>query len=345
MKYPIGTEVLLVHIGDRGRIIDCDADGVYKVRLNDGFEIPAFEDDLRDISHGFHPDAIAKVQYNQKQVEKPSGPELLHASAPIKDPKGIYIALVGLAENDGSILYYQVWIINEMSFPVIAELDVYYGSETIIKVGQKLVPFSAFNCGKLHYDDLNDHPDMELSIQRISTEGLDKAFVKTHRLKGKSVVGTSYVLAIIDKPGWRIEMFGTKQLEANATEIETDLTEYAKKVKPKLNNKSSKYMPIRDIKEMAAFQGEIDLHIEALVAHKGKMNNGEILSMQLLHFESFMDKAARMASKNVFIIHGVGEGVLRAAISDRLKQRHDVLKFHNQYHPKYGYGATEVIFK
>ncbi|MBK6929627.1 MAG: Smr/MutS family protein [Saprospirales bacterium] len=46
----------------------------------------------------------------------------------------------------------------------------------------------------------------------------------------------------------------------------------------------------------------------------------------------------------VFIIHGVGEGKLRETIADELRRRPEVHKFKNEYHTKYGYGATEVVF-
>jgi dsDNA-specific endonuclease/ATPase MutS2 len=42
--------------------------------------------------------------------------------------------------------------------------------------------------------------------------------------------------------------------------------------------------------------------------------------------------------------HGLGEGKLRTAIARRLKEMHEVSAYKNEYHPKYGWGATEVIF-
>lgn len=62
------------------------------------------------------------------------------------------------------------------------------------------------------------------------------------------------------------------------------------------------------------------------------------------HFEAFLSKAVRLGVPSVFIIHGVGKGVLKDAISQRLKQHPNVAEFRNEYHPKYGWGATEVFF-
>ena len=62
-------------------------------------------------------------------------------------------------------------------------------------------------------------------------------------------------------------------------------------------------------------------------------------------FDQYIDQALRLDVKQVYIIHGVGDGVLKAAIHKRLETVPFVRKFHNSYHPRYGYGATEVLFE
>ncbi|RQH21817.1 hypothetical protein D5R40_31195 [Okeania hirsuta] len=48
--------------------------------------------------------------------------------------------------------------------------------------------------------------------------------------------------------------------------------------------------------------------------------------------------------ERVFVIHGVGEGKLRNAIATRLIKYPEVVSFKNEFHPRYGFGATEIIF-
>ena len=64
----------------------------------------------------------------------------------------------------------------------------------------------------------------------------------------------------------------------------------------------------------------------------------------MLHFQRFLDNAIKLGVPRVFVIHGVGEGKLREAIAARLAENPNVSKFKNEFHHKYGYGATEVIF-
>jgi dsDNA-specific endonuclease/ATPase MutS2 len=45
------------------------------------------------------------------------------------------------------------------------------------------------------------------------------------------------------------------------------------------------------------------------------------------------------------VIHGVGSGRLRDEIHDLLRLKREVKSFVNQYHPSYGYGATEIYLQ
>jgi dsDNA-specific endonuclease/ATPase MutS2 len=100
-----------------------------------------------------------------------------------------------------------------------------------------------------------------------------------------------------------------------------------------------------DVDEFAHFIPEIDLHIQNLTNGYAKLDRGEIVRIQLQHFQRFLEKAIRLGVPSVFIIHGVGEGKLKEAIAERLRHHPAVSKFKNEYHAKYGYGATEVIFR
>ena len=89
---------------------------------------------------------------------------------------------------------------------------------------------------------------------------------------------------------------------------------------------------------------ELDLHIERLTNRREKLNNSEMMRLQLSRFDQYMDEAIRLGVERVFIIHGLGTGRLKNAIASRLIALSEVKTFKNEYHPKYGWGATEVIF-
>ena len=88
----------------------------------------------------------------------------------------------------------------------------------------------------------------------------------------------------------------------------------------------------------------VDIHIEKIVSDTKGLNNAEILNLQLSHFEKYYESARAHYMPNFTVIHGVGEGVLRNEIHERLNNRKGVKSFVNQYHPLYGFGATEIYF-
>jgi dsDNA-specific endonuclease/ATPase MutS2 len=86
---------------------------------------------------------------------------------------------------------------------------------------------------------------------------------------------------------------------------------------------------------------EIDLHIENLVNSHRFLTNGEIIVIQLNHFQSKLEYAIRKKMQKVIIIHGVGNGILKTEIRKILSNYSSISYYDAPFH-KYGYGATEV---
>ncbi len=126
---------------------------------------------------------------------------------------------------------------------------------------------------------------------------------------------------------------------------ESDLKAYAKQqVRKPVRESNSRPYKAFDPEALANFENEIDLHIQSLINGYARLDKGEILRIQLQHCHRFVEKAVRLGAPRVFLIHGVGEGKLKDAIAEQLRGNPYVVKFKNEYHHKYGYGATEVIF-
>ena len=117
----------------------------------------------------------------------------------------------------------------------------------------------------------------------------------------------------------------------------------AKKIAaPSSKPPQSRKIDLYNLEAFAQFEPEIDLHIQALMPGYARLDKKEILRIQMKHFEAFMERAIRLGASRVFIIHGIGEGKLKESVSERLRVIPFVRKFKNEYHHKYGYGATEV---
>ena len=89
----------------------------------------------------------------------------------------------------------------------------------------------------------------------------------------------------------------------------------------------------------------MDLHIEKLEVQWSGLSNYEILGLQLKAFEKYYDLAVAHIQPSLTVIHGVGEGKLRDEIHAILNTKKEVKTFVNQFHPLYGFGATEIFFQ
>lgn len=88
---------------------------------------------------------------------------------------------------------------------------------------------------------------------------------------------------------------------------------------------------------------EIDLHIEELIDEPAGLSNGEIMQIQLNHFHKMLDKAMLSKAQSIVFIHGVGNGKLKAALREELRNLH--IKYKEADFTRYGAGATEVILR
>jgi len=87
---------------------------------------------------------------------------------------------------------------------------------------------------------------------------------------------------------------------------------------------------------------ELDLHIHELLDHYQNMTNTEILRVQMSACKSFVNEAIGKRYQKIVLIHGVGEGVLKAEIIKWLDSQSHI-EYHDAPYRTYGYGATEVI--
>jgi dsDNA-specific endonuclease/ATPase MutS2 len=85
----------------------------------------------------------------------------------------------------------------------------------------------------------------------------------------------------------------------------------------------------------------VDLHIEKLVKSKKGMSNYDILSLQLKTAKHKLDFSIQKRFPKVVLVHGVGDGVLKADINSMLR-RYDNIQFYEADYREYGLGATEI---
>lgn len=349
MLYAIGSKVRFRHTGESGVITALLDEGMMQVRLDSDpdLEIPAFEEDLIRNSDAEPVSAGAKFVPSKKEhLPEPPPRRKLNVQYHILKPKGIQLAFEPMPGRDGTVTRYKAWLINDTTFEFLVEFDLYTAHRDVIVIDDKIAATTALELGDLLFDDLNDSLEASVSIRRITTEGPDTPLKNNFKIRPKQFFNNVHTVPILNLLAHHFLLFGS--FEPPKKGESEDLANYtrqkARQPKADTASNSSRYSAF-NVEEFAHFIPEIDLHIENLINGHARLDKGEILRIQMLHFQRFLDKAIRLGVPSVFVIHGVGEGKLREAVAARLKENPEVAKFKNEFHHKYGYGATEVIFR
>lgn len=114
-------------------------------------------------------------------------------------------------------------------------------------------------------------------------------------------------------------------------------TRLKKRMNPKLNGAMSDLFKRINQKGIP----EIDLHIEELVESYSGLTNGEIVTLQLDYLTYTISQARENKVRELVVIHGVGEGVLRKEIRQYLDSFQNV-EYWDAAYRIYGHGATHV---
>ncbi len=351
MLFSKGTRVKFLHTRDEGFVEEYLDDGMVNVRLaGSDMVIPVFEEDLiradepdtRKIAPSKTVPPGKKGKPEEKKPERPE-PRIQYD---ILKSKGIQLALAPVFDQDGNVGKYRLFLINDTRNDVVFTGTLTVKGQAPVAHNGKLTGLSTQLLGELAFDQLNDAPEYTVNCWRLTTEGSGPVKTKTLKIRPKQFFKRPETAPLLNIPAYTFVLISDLNEGAEETENPGDnLLNYTKKMsRPTSSWLEGHAKPLHEISEKAAFIPEIDLHIENLRHKGGKINASEIFRIQMQHFDSYLDKAIRLGVERVFIIHGLGEGRLRDAIASRLLQTPEVVTFKNEFHPRYGFGATEVIF-
>ncbi len=344
MVFAIGTKVKLVHTGDLAVVTHWLEGGMIQVRVvGDDMEIPVFPEDLARVEEE-SPKVKAKIVQG-KQEKIPAAPQRPKADIQyaILKSQGIQLAFEPMFRHDGTTEKYYIYLLNDTRYDVLFDYELSLSSGVLKSDNGKLAAVSTLKIGELPYDQLNDAPVFDMECRLITTEGVGESLYKNLKIKPKSFFTKVKTAPLLNRQVHLFKLFENLQQEATKEKTGEDLKSYTQRV-AKPTTTWLEQEDHHEVVQLAEFQPEIDLHIEKIAPNYKKLNNAEILAIQLEYFEKYIDQALRLGVERVFVIHGVGAGRLRNSIATRLLQMREVKTFKNEYHPRYGYGATEVIF-
>ncbi|HVW97427.1 MAG TPA: Smr/MutS family protein [Mucilaginibacter sp.] len=315
MKYKLGDFVRFVDEKMEGfvtRIID---DQMIGVTGEDDFEIPVLASKVTTV-HGYE-------AASQKEEESASVAAI--AAADFKT-RGVYLGVVADAKANSVVHFH---IINETSFQLLASLTsvshhVFKGEYSGITA-----PGSVTKIYSAQLADLQLWPRLDFQAIFYTQQNIEppKPLTFSEKFKAKDFAGAKKMLPLIKQNGWLIRM------------DEPELIIDAQKLKESFFRSADEKITVTKP------SGETDLHIEKLRDDHQFLNSGEILKIQLDHFQKSLDAAIVHQLPEITFIHGAGNGILRHELHKALSRHQKVQTFMDARKEKFGYGATKVILK
>lgn len=335
MKFQIGDKVLVMHSNEIGEVVDIINNKMVMVDVR-GVKFPAYIDQL---DFPYYKQFTEKKLFPQKKEKK-----YVEDVKKEKEPKqrvvdGVWLSFLPKFEidefGDDVVTELKVHLVNrtEQSYNFIYALQFF--GDTEFELRNEVPAFNDFYLHDVPFEDMSDSPAFvfEFSLQKADKKKADyyeasvklkpkQLFERIEQLKEKGEATFTYRL---------FERYPDKPYEEF---VETPVT------------KGTKIYNLKDIRQhLMPARTVVDLHIEKLTDNWKRLSNAEMLDLQLREFEKWYEIAVAHRQPQLIMIHGIGSGRLRDEIHDILRLKKEVKSFVNQYHPSFGYGATEIFFQ
>lgn len=338
MKFQIGDKVVVLHSNEEAEIVDIINDKMVMVDVR-GVKFPAYIDQLdfpyfkRFTEKKLFPEKKEKKFIDDVPVEKKKIKE--------KVVDGVWVTFIPVMDadefGDDVVDELKVHLVNrtESGYKFTYRLN-YFGKPGFELINQ-VHSFEDFYLHDIQFESLNDSPVFNFEFSLMTPDKNKASHYETSlRLKPKQVFTRIEELRKKGEATFSYRLFDIYPSPAYEEPVPvSSLVSAGYKV----------YEASKARQHLEPAKHEIDLHIEKLTPDSESMDSFAKLTMQLKTFEKYFDLAIAHHLPALTVIHGVGSGKLRDEIHEQLRLRREVKSFVNQYHPAYGYGATQVFFQ
>jgi len=343
MKYQVGDKVLILHSNEEAEVIDIINDKMMLVDVQ-GVKFPVYMDQV-DFPYfkRFSEKKIFPAK-KEKQFVDDVRKERSTNEARVEDGMWLTILSVMITDDpdsyrDGDVIvdHLKLHLANRTGTAYQFIYKQHFFGKPDFELKNTISPFENFYLHDIAMADLNDSPsfDFEFSLLQPDKKKADH-FETIVRLKPKQLFAKIKKLQEKDQATFSQLLF-----EKYPDQVIEDKVELSDAVK----YKHRVYDATKAKQHMEPARSVIDLHIEKLTDDWKHLSNYEIINQQLKAFEKYFDLAVAHHQHSLIVIHGVGEGRLRDEIHDLLRLKKEVKSFVNQYHHRFGYGATEIFFQ
>jgi hypothetical protein len=339
VKYQVGDDIIILHTKEEGKIIEILNKNMLLVEVR-GVRFPVYTDqvDFPYFQRFTNKKEAAPKRTAKKYID--DVPKERSSTASIKKEEGVWLSLVPKFTlddfNDEVVELFKLYLINNTSVGYKFQYkQLFFGDEDFELKGE-ILSNRDFYLHDIPFSDFNDNPSFSFDFSLITTDKTKAEHYETSlKLKPKQLFQRIEEMKQKNEPTIVFKLFDQypeKQIEEKIEVPET------------VHKKFKAYEAEKIREHLEPARTVVDLHIEKLTDDWQRLSNLEIITIQLKEFEKWYDLALAHHQPNLTVIHGVGSGRLRDEIHEILKTKREVKTFVNQYHPRYGYGATEIYF-
>lgn len=338
MKFQVGDRVLVLHSNEEGEVIDIINDKMVMIDVR-GVKFPAYIDQLdfpyfrRFSEKKLFPDKKGKKYIEDLKKEKQDHKH--------KIVDGVWLSLLPVMDvdefGDDVVTELKVHLINRTytSFHFFYKLQFFGKSEFELK--NEIHSFADFYLHDVAFEDMSDSPSFTFEFSLLQPNKTKAPYFEAGmKLKPKQLFA-------------RIEEVKKRGEATFAFRLFEEYPDHPQEEKMEMGLLAAKGIKMYDAKDVRKHlppaRTVIDLHIDKLNNSWQHLSNIEILDIQLKEFEKWYELAVVHHQSQLIVIHGIGSGKLRDEIHDILRLKREVKSFVNQYHPSFGYGATEIYFQ
>ena len=358
MRFKIGDKVKFLNESGGGIVSKIISPSMVNVTIEDGFEIPILTSEIFKIDieappdspkHMFNEDFNVDVNIHSEstyEADERNIP-LLNNPAKGKIDQGIYLAYVphdqkwlitGLIDiylvnhTDQDILYNYFLEIKSEGYSGID-----YGSVTpnamILIESVEREEIEKWTRGIVQILFHTEESNQVLNPGNANYKIKPTRFYQENSYKSSSIIdGKSILISLI--PISSQSSISQSEHPSKDGTPEAEIKK-AQEVKPEHIIEKHKTSPREAV---------VDLHIYELVEDHEKMDNNEMLRIQVNYFTQCLESAIANYLTKVTFIHGVGTGVLKTTIKEILKDYPNA-SHHDASMKQFGYGATDVLIR
>lgn len=335
MKFSVGDKVYLEHTGEEGVVTAHIGDQMVMVRVGNT-EFPVHTE---DISHPY------LIWFTNKSRSAPPvvRPEIpVEKKQPVsRPPQGVSLSFMPVLREEGMEeipVGLKIYLLNELPHPIRFSYEVRIHKESFFMLQSRIEPYGHIYLHDIPYEKMNDRPKFHWQITDASGDG-GREEGGVLQLKPAKLAAHIHEAVLHQIPTF------SSLLLRDFTIREHLLTEEKSHLRNPPVSKKVSARPVQQRHNPGPPVYELDLHAEKWLDKNDRLSAGEMLHFQLDILNRYLDAAIHCRQERMVIVHGLGKGVLKQAVHEVLKSIPEVSAFYNEWHGKYGFGATEVHFK